>query len=205
MKKLFNLILIIFFSFCSVSLAGPLQDKHKMVIGSMSSATPDWAGYPETSGTPATVTGNWQDYANTSDREYCTIWTATENGTATHVNVRYDTDVNVGANGCYLVLYNGTDLIGYKKVTPSTSSWSGEVALTEDSSGSLAFSTNDVLRFGIAFDGAGTDMSISYDDGLSGDYAEYDNEVVGASAPATCSWSTSGTAHDIAAILRYNE
>lgn len=166
-----------------------------------------WAGYPTTDGVPDEPSGAWGDYTNTADREYGRDWTATENGTATHVNIRWATQISTGPFGAFLFLYNNGTKVGQIAIDPLTAganSWTGDIALVETSPGSLDFSSLDILVFGMAFDGSGSLCGLKKDDGNGGPGAQFASGIVDASGPpASVSFSTSGINTDIAAIVKY--
>ncbi len=199
MKKLFYILTLCFFA----SIAG--ANHVNIAFVESGSATPHWVGFPNSSGTPSSPTGSWDVYGNSSDRTYARLWTATENGTITHVNVRIGEGWNPGANGGYVVIYNGTALIGSVALSsPSTETWTGELSLTLESGESWNFSTNDELRFGISFDGSGSETHIGRDTGDSTNMGQYSSATV-TTPPDPITWSASGSYGGLGCILRYNE
>ena len=196
-------ILILFFASHCYALDPVMQQ-----IMSEGKLCADWAGAPESSGTPSAPIGSYADYEQTADRVYAETWTAAENGLITHVNIRYGEEVNFGANGAWLVVYvNGTKVGQYEDGSPVASTWTGEQVITVVSGQSLSFKAGDTVVFGLGFDGAGTNGGISYDAGGAAQLMVYDSTVtVGATGPdATCSFSNASTAHAGASILRYNK
>jgi hypothetical protein len=170
-----------------------------------------WVGFPNTNGTPSDPVGTWAEYVNQSDRTYCRApWTATEAGTLTHVNVRWTYGTLNEGPHTFIVAYNGTSLIGWLEVTgdPTAGVWSGYYALTEVSAGSLDFAVNDVLRFGIAFDGPGSGtgaMGLSTDNSAGGTGNQFSSAAISTAPLATVTWSVSGTSFGLAAIAQYEE
>lgn len=167
-----------------------------------------WVGFSNTDGVPDAPIGAWGDYANSLDRQYGREWIATESGTATHVNIRWALNINFGAFGTFLILYNNGTKVGQVTIDPLTAganSWTGDIALIEESPGSLDFSSTDVLVFGLGFDGHGTlNGGLKKDDGASGPGVKFASGTVDASGPpASVSFSTSGVNNALGSILRY--
>ena len=162
-----------------------------------------YVGFPNTAGTANSPVGSWALYGSNADRTYGRLWTATENGTIQAVKIYQSTEDNWQA--AWLVVYNGTTLVG--KVAYSTlnaDAWCDFQTIVVEGGQSLNFSTNDVLRFGIAWDNDASGSTQFYrDNGASDGGIEYDSSTAVESAPpATASWSTSAS-QGMGVILQY--
>lgn len=171
-----------------------------------SSATQKWIGYPNSSGTPSSPVGSYTDYGTTdADRVYVRRVTATENGTAQAISFRVGTDNGFG-DDAWVVLYNGTTLIGYAAIgTQTAEAWTSYLTLTAASGQDLDFGLNDELNFWVCWDSAsGADVSRD-SSGASGVTYYTSGEPISTAPPATVSaWSSSANAGP-AVILRYVE
>jgi len=164
-----------------------------------------WVGFPNDEGTPDSPIGSWAVYGTNSDRVYCREWTATEDGTITHLNAMGTTEDYW--QEAWLVVYNGSTLIGTVDLASwsPTNDWNGEKSVTVYGGESLDFSTNDVIRFGIAWD---NDLSgstaLNRDNGAGADGGiPYDNtSAVEGNPPTTASFNVS-TTYGFGIILRY--
>ena len=164
-----------------------------------------YIGSPNTGGTPTYGDGhgNWSGYGASGDRVYSrSDWTATGlnggTGTITEINVYVDGGEIDGGDEFYLVVYKGTDLIGYYEIAWDAivnDAWTGYVTLVEDSADSLDIATNDVIRFGAGWEKANGNetLQLGVDSGDSDDKIEYDGTIWSSVPPPTASWSTSGT------------
>ena len=163
-----------------------------------------WAGYPNTNGVPDDGSASWVSYEQQTDRIFGFKWTATENGTISHVNLNI-AEWNPGANGGFIVVYNnGTKVAQSVLSSPTENEWTGELSIAVVSGESLVFSTSDVLVFGLAFDGDGSLYTGLQRDENQSYYNEYAAVTVGATGPpAEVSFSTSGTYQGNGIILRY--
>jgi len=163
-----------------------------------------WVGFPNSGGTPSAPVGSWSVFGGAADRTYGRLWTATEGGTVTHINMMGTTEDSW--QDAWYVVYNGTTLIGTGTITEwsPTDDWNGEVSISVEGGQSLSFSTDDVLRFGIAWDDdVAANPRVNRDGGASDGGIEYDSTNAVEGAPnATASWTTSGSA-GLGAIMRY--
>lgn len=167
-----------------------------------------WEDFPNVLGVPNSPVGTFIDYESTSDRFYGRKWTADCKGTITHLNIRYGAEVNFGANGAWLTVFNNDVKVGqWEDTSPSASTWTGDQVITVIGGQSLDFAIDDVIHFGLCFDGSGSNGGISWDNGLANGYNEYCSTITvgetGANSPL--SFSTSETTQAGACLLTYKQ
>lgn len=172
-----------------------------------------WVGFPNSAGVPGAI-GDETNYSNDSDRTYCRRWTASENGTITGVNIR--PAFNDLAD-MFIVVYrqvNGSgdiDKIAQMDIADdySQTTWRGYETAVVFGGESLAFSTNDILWFGVGFDGATGVGGLSRDiDDATGEVNnQYNTSSVNPSTGpnSTLTFTTSGSARGLCTILRYDD
>jgi hypothetical protein len=175
-------------------------------------ANSHWIGYPTTNGTPDAPDGSWLDgadgYVNDDDRMYGLQRTASENGTVTHLNVRWTGQGDYFADAWLVVYINGS-LAGQADIpdSPTIDQWSGEYVIIEDSTDSLDFSTGDTISAGVGFEAIGTTgdtWGVSMDSGATWD-CYYWSGSLASGPPASATWSASGGNDGAAVIIRYDE
>lgn len=160
-------------------------------------------GYPSTACVPDSPVGTLTAYGVSGDRVYARRWTATENGRATEINVRWGV-ADPAPTDLWVAAYNGTTLMGYVDASGTlvANTWSGFLTLVE--SGDLDFVTDDVISISIVYDaGAG---HASYDDGVVSPSIWYDNtNSISGSPNSTVTWTESGIYDGLAAVLKYTK
>lgn len=166
-----------------------------------------WVGSPNTNGVPDSPVGPWTNYTNSADRIYGRKWVATEDGTATHMNLRWADTVNVGTYGAFLCIVKNGDICGQIAIDPDTAgpeAWTGDIAVPAVYGRSLSFVTGDVMVIAMAFDGNGGPHGISQDltaDSTGNQYATV--TVIATGPPSDITFSESSANKDAAFIMKY--
>ena len=205
MKKILLYVLAALFVYTSPMADCTVVVGQAVVVGG---AVTKWIGFPNSSGTPSSPTGSWAGYGYAGDRCYWLIRTASENGTAQAINIRFSAASSAVGENAWVCLWNGTTLVGGAAIGANYANddWTGELTLTVADGQSLDFSTSDTLRIGIAFDALSAPGSNGLSvDGGSDDSIYYDNSTAITTAPPTTISESgpSGTAFGLAVILRY--
>jgi hypothetical protein len=160
-----------------------------------------WVGWANSSGTPtgtpADSGGLEQDFVATRQ------WTATEDGTIKNVNAYLSSD-NDNWEAAYLVVYNGTTLVGKSAELGSISStgWQGDTTIVVEGGESLDFSTSDVLYFGIAWDKDGAGSVLYYRNNTGGSGAYYEDDDSFETPTDVTGWELSAS-REVGFILNY--
>lgn len=184
-------ILIILAILCcgGISEAGSVS----VVVGQPTAAASasTYVGWANSGGTP---TGTPSSTYSALTATNTSTWTATENGTAKSIQF-YAGATRWAPGSAWVLLYrniSGTiTLVGRGTITGvSAGSWSGKISLTAESGQSLAFSTDDVLYYGIGWYDASNSQYVGRND--TGGTGMYYSETSLSSGPlATITFSTS--------------
>lgn len=154
-------------------------------------ASSTYVGWANSDGTP---TGTPSSTYSALTATNTSTWTATENGTAKSIQF-YAGATRWAPGSAWVLLYrniSGTiTLVGRGTVTGvSAGSWSGKFTLTAEAGQSLAFSTNDVLYYGVGWYDANNTQYVGRND--TGGTGMFYSETSLSSGPlATITFSTS--------------
>jgi hypothetical protein len=160
-----------------------------------------WVGWANSSGTPTgaptSSAGLDQDFVVTDQ------WTASEDGTIKNVNA-YLSSTEDNWQAAYLVVYNGTTLVGKSSSLGSISStgWQGDTTITVEGGQSLDFSTSDTLYFGIGWDNDAAGTTRYYRENAGGDGAWYEDDDSFETPTDVTGWELSSS-RDVGFILNY--
>jgi hypothetical protein len=184
-------ILIILAIICCAGIAE--AGSVSVVVGQPTAAASasTYVGWANSDGTP---TGTPSSTYSALTATNTSTWTATENGTAKSIQF-YAGATRWAPGSAWVLLYrniSGTiTLVGRGTVTGvSAGSWSGKFTLTAEAGQSLAFSTNDVLYYGVGWYDANNTQYVGRND--TGGTGMFYSETSLSSGPlATITFSTS--------------
>ena len=163
MVRVIILFLIIAFTPAQCLSFGLFPSQHCQDATSAAPTGTTYYGYPQTAGVPNDPTGSATGYGTAGTyKVYTREDTAGASpGTITHINIYKGSYTWTALTNLYGCVYNGSSLVGQTADLGGDdiiSSWTGNIAVSEVSSGSLVYASGDTLRFGVCAKTVGANM-----------------------------------------------